>query len=104
MKHANKLSNAFTTMPVQDNFQRIVFPSNGLTKLEHFTIELMKVYVPIFHQLNKSSSTICMQLKGKEYKNSFEFSIDAAQLLLELIESKQNELKDEKDSVLPIIQ
>ena len=34
------ISNAFTTMPVQDKFGGIGFPSNGLTKLEYFALEI----------------------------------------------------------------
>jgi len=36
------ISNAFTTMPVQDKFGSLGFPSNGLTKLEYFALEIYK--------------------------------------------------------------
>jgi hypothetical protein len=36
------VSNAFTTMPIQDKFGSLGFPSNGLTKLEYFALEIYK--------------------------------------------------------------
>jgi hypothetical protein len=36
------ISNAFTTMPIQDKFGSLGFPSNGLTKLEYFSLEIYK--------------------------------------------------------------
>ena len=36
------ISNAFTTMPIQDKFGSLGFPSNGLTKLEYFALEIYK--------------------------------------------------------------
>jgi hypothetical protein len=36
------ISNFFTTMPVQDKFGSLGFPSNGVTKLEYFALELYK--------------------------------------------------------------
>ena len=33
---------AFPIMPIQDNFKRLIVPVPGLTKLEHFALEIYK--------------------------------------------------------------
>ena len=40
----NALTPAYPIAPMQDNFGRMVVPVAGLSKLEHFALELYKVY------------------------------------------------------------
>jgi hypothetical protein len=35
---------AYPVVPLQDNFKRLIVPIPGLSKLEHFALELYKVY------------------------------------------------------------
>ncbi|NBP74429.1 MAG: hypothetical protein EBU61_00100 [Crocinitomicaceae bacterium] len=35
---------AYPIVPLQDNFKRLIVPIPGLSKLEHFALELYKIY------------------------------------------------------------
>ena len=86
----NALSPAYPIAPMQDNFGRMVVPIAGLSKLEHFALEIFKA-----------------RLSNNLVDNDIELmniSISNAILLLNKIEDKHKNISNEKDSVLDIIQ
>jgi len=86
----NALSPAYPIAPMQDNFGRMVVPIAGLSKLEHFTLEIFKARL--------SNNLVDHEI---ELMN---ISINNAVLLLNKIEDKHKNISNEKDSVLDIIQ
>jgi hypothetical protein len=84
----NLISNAFTTMPIQDKFGSIGFPSNGLTKLEYFALE---IYKSIYKE-NLLPETL------------IKVSIEDAIKFLEQLEETQKNLQNEKESKPTLIQ
>jgi len=86
----NALSPAYPIAPMQDNFGRMVVPIAGLSKLEHFALEIFKARL--------SNNLVDHEI---ELMN---ISIDNAILLLNKIEDKHKNISNEKDSVLDIIQ
>jgi hypothetical protein len=85
----NALTPAYPIAPMQDNFGRMVVPVAGLSKLEHFALEIYKA-----------------RLSNNIDDNEIELiyiSIDNAILLLNKIEEKIKTISNEKDSVLDII-
>jgi hypothetical protein len=86
----NALSPAYPIAPMQDNFGRMVVPVAGLSKLEHFALEIFKA------RLSNNLVDHDIELMN--------ISIDNAILLLNKIEEKHKNISNEKDSVLDIIQ
>lgn len=86
----NALSPAYPITPLQDNFGRMVVPVAGLSKLEHFALEIFKA------RLSNNLVDHDIELMN--------ISIDNAILLLNKIEDKHKNISNEKDSVLDIIQ
>ena len=86
----NALSPAYPITPLQDNFGRMVVPVAGLSKLEHFALEIFKA------RLSNNLVDHDIELMN--------ISIDNAILLLNKIEEKHKNISNEKDSVLDIIQ
>ena len=86
----NALSPAYPITPLQDNFGRMVVPVAGLSKLEHFALEIYKQYDLINASPDKEISLM-------------NDAINAAILLLNKIEEKHKNISNEKDSVLDII-
>ena len=86
----NALSPAYPIAPMQDNFGRMVVPIAGLSKLEHFALEIFKARL--------SNNLVDHEI---ELMN---ISINNAVLLLNKIEDKHKNISNEKDSVLDIIQ
>jgi hypothetical protein len=86
----NALSPAYPIAPMQDNFGRMVVPIAGLSKLEHFALEIFKA------RLSNNLVDHDIELMN--------ISIDNAILLLNKIEDKHKNISNEKDSVLDIIQ
>jgi len=84
----NLISNAYTTMPIQDKFGSIGFPSNGLTKLEYFALEIYKA----IYKENLLPETL------------IKVSIDDAIKFLEQLEETQKNLQNEKESKPTLIQ
>jgi hypothetical protein len=76
------ISNAFTTMPVQDKFGSLGFPSNGLTKLEYFALEIYKT----IYQDNLLPETL------------IKISIEDAIKFLQSLEQIQKNILNEKES------
>jgi len=85
----NALSPAYPIAPMQDNFGRMVVPIAGLSKLEHFALEIFKA------RLSNNLVDHDIELMN--------ISIDNAILLLNKIEDKHKNISNEKDSVLDII-
>ena len=81
---------AYPVVPLQDNFHRLIVPIPGLSKLEHFALEIFKA------RLSNN-----LEDSGIELMN---YSIQDAVLLLNYIEEKHKNISNEKDSVLDIIQ
>lgn len=86
----NALSPAYPIAPMQDNFGRMVVPIAGLSKLEHFALEIFKA------RLSNNLVDHDIELMN--------ISISNAILLLNKIEDKHKNISNEKDSVLDIIQ
>ena len=86
----NALSPAYPIAPMQDNFGRMVVPIAGLSKLEHFALEIYKA------RLSNNIDDSEIELMN--------YSIQDAVLLLNYIEEKHKNISNEKDSVLDIIQ
>jgi len=85
----NALSPAYPITPLQDNFGRMVVPVAGLSKLEHFALELFK---QCYRTVEEEKELKVMQ-----------YCIDDAIVFLNLIEKKHKNISNEKDSVLDII-
>ena len=85
----NALSPAYPIAPMQDNFGRMVVPIAGLSKLEHFALEIYK-------------ARLANNLVDHEIE-LMNISINNAVLLLNKIEDKHKNISNEKDSVLDII-
>ena len=77
---------AFPIMPIQDNFKRLIVPVPGLTKLEHFALEIYKARMS----------------NNPEGFLDFNFCIDDAITFLNLLEEKTKTLNNEKNNELPI--
>jgi hypothetical protein len=86
----NALTPAYPISPMQDNFGRMVVPVAGLSKLEHFALEIYK-------------ARLSNNIDDSEIELIY-ISIDNAILLLNKIEEKIKTISNEKDSVLDIIQ
>jgi len=86
----NAISPAYPIAPMQDNFGRMVVPIAGLSKLEHFALEIFKA------RLSNNLVDHDIELMN--------ISINNAILLLNKIEEKHKNISNEKDTVLDIIQ
>jgi hypothetical protein len=82
------ISNAFTTIPVQDKFGSMGFPSNGLTKLEYFSLE---IYKTIYKEAILPETLI-------------KIAIEDAIKFLEKLEEIQKNILNEKESKPTLIQ
>ena len=85
----NALTPAYPITPLQDNFGRMVVPVAGLSKLEHFALEIYKARG--VHYLDEYSILL------------MDSSIEEAITFLNKIEEKHKNISNEKDSVLDII-
>jgi hypothetical protein len=56
-KNANQP--AFPCLPIQDKFNQLVVPVPGMSKLEHFVLEIYKVHLQNSANSNILSLTIC---------------------------------------------
>ena len=79
---------AFPIMPLQDNFKRLVVPVPGLSKLEHFTLEIYKAKLS--------------NIMDDTYDIMMNSSIYQAIKLLNLIEEETKKLTNDKDSEMVI--
>ena len=84
------ISNAFTTMPVQNSMGSIVFPQNGLSKLEYFALEIYKIKIQSF-------------AFGQD-ENAMTNSINAALFFIKLLDEKTKLINNETENIKPLIQ
>jgi hypothetical protein len=82
------ISNAFTTIPVQDKFGSMGFPSNGLTKLEYFSLEIYKT----------------IYKEGILPETLIKVSVQDANKFLETLDEIQKNILNEKESKPTLIQ
>ena len=82
---------AFPCLPIQDKFNQLVVPVPGMSKFEHFVIEIYKVHLQNAGQMNILPLTIC------------NMAIADATLLLEQLENSIKPTENE-NSKLSIIQ
>ena len=79
---------AYPVVPLQDNFKRLVVPIPGLSKFEHFALEIYKA---------KLSNNI-----DENVIKLMDISIEQAIILLEKIEEKTKTLTNDKNDEVVI--
>ena len=84
------ISNAFTTMPVQNQLGSIAFPQNGLSKLEYFALEIFKAKINV-NPYEKNQT--CMY-----------DSINDALFFIKLLDEKTKLIQNETENIKPLIQ
>ena len=77
---------AYPVMPLQDNFQRLVVPVAGVSKLELFALEIYKCYI-----INNSDGT-------DDITELMQVSIDQAEQFLKKLDTKIKKLNNDKDT------
>jgi hypothetical protein len=85
---SNLTQPAYPVVPLQDNFKRLVVPIPGLSKFEHFALEIYKA--KLSNNLENSNAELMM--------NSIIDAID----LLNKIEEKTKTLENDKDNEVVI--
>jgi len=85
---SNLTQPAYPVVPLQDNFKRLVVPIPGLSKFEHFTLEIYKA--KLSNNLEDSNAELMM--------NSIIDAID----LLNKIEEKTKTIENDKDNEVVI--
>lgn len=82
---------AYPVQPMMDSFKRIIIPDGiaGISKLEHFTLEIYKAYMQ-----NEKAQNIPDTI--------MRLAIDDAEKLLDLLQNKKTNLNNEKANELPI--
>ena len=105
---SNLTQPAYPVVPLQDNFKRLVVPIPGLSKLEHFALELYKSY-----KIDTDENEIAI-LNQEEYNNNennksrninlfiMDIAIDDAIDFLNLIEEKTKTLTNDKNDEMVI--
>ena len=81
---------AYPVMPLQDNFQRLVVPVAGVSKLELFALEIYKCYI-----INNSDGT-------DDITELMQVSIDQAEQFLKKLDTKIKKLNNDKDTEMAI--
>jgi len=85
---SNLTQPAYPVVPLQDNFKRLVVPIPGLSKFEHFALEIYKARLT--NNLEDSNAEL------------MNYSIIDAIDLLNKIEEKSKTLTNDKDSEMVI--
>jgi hypothetical protein len=85
---SNLTQPAYPVVPLQDNFKRLVVPIPGLSKFEHFALEIYKA---------KLSNNI-----DENVIKLMDISIEQAIILLEKIEEKTKTLTNDKNDEVVI--
>ena len=85
---SNLTQPAYPVVPLQDNFKRLVVPIPGLSKFEHFALEIYKA--KLSNNLEDSNAELMM--------NSIIDAID----LLNKIEEKTKSIENDKDNEVVI--
>jgi len=81
---------AYPVMPLQDNFQRLVVPVAGVSKIELFALEIFKCYM-----VNNADGT-------DDITELMQFSIDQAEQFLKKLDTKIKKLNNDKDTEMAI--
>ena len=81
---------AYPVMPLQDNFQRLVVPVAGVSKLELFALEIYKCYI-----INNSDGT-------DDITELMQVSINQAVDFLKKLDTKIKKLNNDKDTEMAI--
>lgn len=81
---------AYPVMPLQDNFQRLVVPVAGVSKVELFALEIFKCYM------------VSNTDGNDEIRDMMAASINDAVDFLKQLDVKIKKLNDEKDNGLAI--
>lgn len=79
---------AYPVVPLQDNFHRLIVPIPGLSKLEHFALEIYKA------KLSNNLDELQLALMDS--------SIENAITLLNKIEEKSKTIDDDKSTEMAI--
>jgi len=79
---------AYPVVPLQDNFKRLIVPIPGLSKLEHFALEIFKA------RMSNNLDDSALELMN--------YSINDAITFLNKIEEKSKTLTDEKSNEMAI--
>jgi hypothetical protein len=79
---------AYPVVPLQDNFHRLIVPIPGLSKLEHFALEIFKA------KLSNNLDELQLALMDS--------SIENAITLLNKIEEKSKSIDDDKSTEMAI--
>jgi len=79
---------AYPVVPLQDNFHRMIVPVPGLSKLEHFALEIFK------SRLSNNIDDSSIELMN--------YSIDDAEEFLHKIEKKTKTLNNDKSNEVAI--
>jgi hypothetical protein len=79
---------AYPVVPLQDNFHRLIVPIPGLSKLEHFALEIFKA------KLSNNLDELQVALMDS--------SIENAITLLNKIEEKSKTIDDDKSTEMAI--
>jgi hypothetical protein len=85
---SNLTQPAYPVVPLQDNFKRLVVPIPGLSKFEHFALEIYKA---------KLSNNI-----DENVIKLMDISIEQAIILLEKLEEKTKTLTNDKNDEVVI--
>lgn len=105
---SNLTQPAYPVVPLQDNFKRLVVPIPGLSKLEHFALELYKSY-----KIDNDENEIAV-LNQEDYNDNennkprninlfiMDSAINDAIDFLNLIEEKTKNLTNDKDNEVVI--
>ena len=81
---------AYPVMTLQDNFQRLVVPVAGVSKIELFALEIFKCYM-----VNNADGT-------DDITELMQFSIDQAEQFLKKLDTKIKKLNNDKDTEMAI--
>ena len=79
---------AYPVVPLQDNFKRLIVPIPGLSKLEHFALEIFKA------RMSNNLDDSALELMN--------YSINDAITFLNKIDEKSKTLTDEKSNEMAI--
>jgi len=80
---------AYPVVPLQDNFKRLIVPIPGLSKLEHFAIEIYK-------------AKLSNRLKYEANHQIMDFCINDAITFLEKLDEKLKTLNNDKNNEMAI--
>jgi len=96
----NALTNAFPSQPMQDKFGQIVFPVNGISKLEYFALEIFKTIYDT--QKKEFAEDDPNEILDDEI--IMQIAIDDAKDFIKLLEKHTKVLQNDKNDKLAIVQ